>query len=114
MKVNKFPLILAFLLASIIAYFFSTYHSNDSVLVIGIGAFLVLFITAASAMSISFDFQRTTTLTKTVSALFFVFFLVSQIVFTHTAFNFPTYILVNGCLLILFLLVIFSIVKSKH
>ena len=114
MKVNKFPFLLAFLLASIIAYFFSTYHSNNDSLVIGIGAFLVLFTTVASTVSISFDYERTTTLARTVSGLFFVFFLVSQIVFTHTAFNFPTYILVNGCLLILFLLIIFSLVKSKH
>lgn len=114
MKVNKFPFLLAFLLASIIAYFFSTYHSNNDSLVIGIGAFLVLFTTAASSMSISFDYQRTTTLTRAVSGLFFALFLVSQIIFTSTTFNFPTYVLVNGSMLILFLLIIYSIVKSKH
>lgn len=114
MKVNKFPLALAFLLALIIAYFFSTFHLNNDGLVIGLGTFLVLFTTVASTVSISFDYERTTTLARTVSGLFFILFLVSQIIFTYITFNFPTYILVNGSMLILFLLIIFSIVKSKH
>ena len=114
MKVNKFPLVLAFLLALIIAYFFSTNNSSDDEHVIGIGSFLFLFLSGASTVSLSFDFPRTTTLTRTISGLFFVLFLVSQMIFTSTAFNFSTYILVNGSMFILFLLIIFSVVKSKH
>lgn len=114
MKINKFTSILALLLATIVSYFLSSYQAGGNKLVLGIGSFIGLFISSTATIAISFEYDRTTTLTRITSALFFVLYLVTQIVFASVTFALPTYTLVNGSAIILLLLVIYGIVKSKH
>ncbi len=114
MKINKFTLILSLLLAVIISYFLSSYQVDSNKLILGIGCFIGLFLSSASAFSISFDYDRTTTLTRTAAAVFFLLYLSSQIIFAITNFILPTYVLVNGSLIIFLLLLLYGISKTKH
>jgi hypothetical protein len=114
MKINTFTLILSLLLAAIISYFLSSYQLDGNKLILGIGCFIGLTISGTSAFSISFDYERTTTLTRTVGAVFFLLYLSSQIFFALTNFILPTYVLVNGSLIIFLLLLLYGISKSKH
>ena len=114
MKINTFTTILALFLAAIISYFLSTYQVAINKLVLGIGCFIGLFLSSALIFSVSFEYDRTTTLTRTSSTVFFILYLSSQIFFAITNFILPTYILINGSLVILFILIIYGIAKSKH
>jgi hypothetical protein len=115
MKVNTFTTILSIALAAIVAFFLSFYVSTENKLLLGIGSFITLAATLVGTISISFGYDRTTTLTRTVSGVFFLMLLASQIVFTTiNSFLLPTYVLVSGSLTILYALIVYGISRSKH
>ena len=115
MKVNTFTTILSIALAAIIAFFLSFYVVEENKLILGIGSFVTLTATLIGTFSISFDYNRTTALTRTTSGLFFALLMISQIIFTTVNnFQLPTYILVSGGLTILYALIFYGISKSKH
>lgn len=115
MKINKFTSILCLLLAALISFFLSFYVQVDAKLIIGIGSFLSLGMSASGTVSISFDYDRTTVLTRTTSAIFFVILLISQIVFVAlNQFSLPIYVLVTGCTTIIYSMIFYGISKSNH
>jgi hypothetical protein len=116
MKINKFTTLLSIALTGLIAFYLSSIVStNKFSLIFGFGAFISLCSSLIGAISISFDYDRTTTLTKTTSAIFFSVILSSQIIFTFIdEFEIPSYIFATGGLTILYILVVYGISKSKH
>jgi peptidoglycan/LPS O-acetylase OafA/YrhL len=114
MKIDTFTAILALLLAAIISYFLSYYHDEENKLFYGICSFLGLLISGVSTIAISYDYSRTTILTRTVSLVFFIIFLGSQLFTLLINFSLPFYVLINGSLIILLMLIVYSISKSKH
>jgi hypothetical protein len=115
MKVNTFTTILSIALAAIVAFFLIFYVSSENKLILGIGSFITLTATLVGTISISFDYERATTLTRTVSGVFFLLLLASQIVFTTiNSFLLPTYVLVSGSLTIIYVLIVYGISRSKH
>ncbi len=115
MKVNFFTLFLSVLLSALISYFFSYYYlSIETKIIIGVGSFITLFISGTSMLSVSFEYERTTFLTRITSAIFFGIFVITEILFLTIGFSLPVYVLVNGCLLLFLLLIIYGIAKSKH
>lgn len=115
MKINTFTAILSIALAGIIAFFLSFYVSGDNKLLLGIGSFVSMALTLTGTLSLSFEYDRTTTLTRTTSGIFFSLILASQIVFTAiNGFLLPTYILVTGCATILYALIIYGLSRSTH
>ena len=115
MKINTFTAILSVALAGIIAFFLSFYVSGDNKLLVGTGSFLSLALTLIGTISLSFEYDRITTLTRTTSGVFFILLLISQIVFTAVnGFMLPTYILVTGSATIFYIVIVYGISKSKH
>lgn len=115
MKLNTFTLILSFAFAGIIAFFLSFYVSGENKWIVGIGSLLTLAISLAGTVSLSFDYDRTTTLTRITSGVFFVALLISQIIFTAVnSFLLPKYVLVTGGLTILYAMLVYGISRSKH
>ena len=115
MKINTFTAILSIALAGIIAFFLSFYVAGENKMILGIGSFITLALTLAGTVSLSFEYDRTTTLTRTTSGVFLILILISQIIFTvFNSFILPTYVLVTGCMSILYALIVYGISKSKH
>ena len=115
MKINTFTAILSVALAGIIAFFLSFYVTGDNKLLLGIGSFLSMALTLTGTISLSFESDRTTILTRTTSGVFLILILISQIIFTvFNSFILPTYVLVTGCMSILYALIVYGISKSKH
>jgi hypothetical protein len=115
MRINTFTATLSISLAAIIAFFLSFYVSGTNKWILGIGSFLTLGSALAGTVSLSFDYDRTTILTRTVSGVFFGLLLTSQIFFVVIdRFLLSTYVLVIGGMGILFALVVYSISRSKH
>jgi hypothetical protein len=66
-------------------------------------------------VSLSFEYDRTTALTRTTSGIFMANLLTSQIIFTVlNSFSIQTYVLVTGGLTILYALTVYGISRSKH
>ena len=114
MKINSFTAILVFLLAAIVSYFLSSYQAENNRLILVIGSFLGLFISGLAAISLTFQYDKTTTLTRTTASLFFILYLISQIFFALTMFVLPTYVLISGSIIILMLLVIYGLSKANY
>ncbi len=115
MKINIFTTILSIALSGIIAFFLSYYVSEENKTILGIGSLVTLVITLIGTVSVSFDYNRTTTLIKTTSGIFFFLLLTCQIIFSAIdSFSLPFYILITGGLTILYVLIVYGLSRSKH
>jgi hypothetical protein len=115
MKVNSFTTILSIVLAAIVAFFLSFYVVAENKLILGIGSFITLAVSLVGTVSISFDYERTKALIRITSGIFLILVLISQIIFTLVnSFQLPLYFLITGGLTVLYILIVYSISKSKH
>jgi hypothetical protein len=116
MKINKFTLILCAALAFLIAFFLSSrIDTSGFKLILGIGCFISLSTTLAGTISVSFNYNRTTTLTKTSSGIFFFLLLISQFIYSSLeSFTIASYLLVTGGLMILHAIIVYGLSNSKH
>ena len=115
MKINTYTTVLSLLLAAIISFALAWFMPEENQLLLGIGSYIALGLTAVGTVSISFDYDRTNVLTRTTSAIFFVIILLSQIIFVAlTQFSIPIYVLVMGCTSIIYSMIVYGISKSNH
>ena len=115
MKTNLFTLILSILLSSIVSFFLSFYAPEENKAILGVGCFLALSLTLIGTVSLSFDYDKTTTLTRITSGIFSVIIFISQIIFALSESQiYPTYILITGSLVIFYALIVYGISKSEH
>jgi hypothetical protein len=84
-------------------------------MILGIGSFLTLALSLIGITAVSFDYYKPTILAKVSSGVFFLFILVSQIIFVGiNTFFISTYILVTGGIAILFTLIIHGITNLRN
>jgi hypothetical protein len=115
MKINTYTTVLSLILVAIISFALAWFMPKGTQLLLGVGSYISLGLTAAGTISISFDYDRTTVLTRTTSGIFFVILLVSQIVFVAlNQFSLPIYVLVTGCTTIIYSMIFYGISKSNH
>ena len=115
MKLNTFTAILSIVLSIVIVYFLSFDVSDVDKTLFVIGGFLSLSLTLLGILSLKFNYDRTTTLTRTTSAVFFIVLLIIQIIFSKsTDIIVQNYILATVGSLIIYLLVVYGIAKAKH
>ena len=114
MKLNFIPTIIAIAISGLISYGFYSFHNSNNKLLLSIGSFTFLALTLIFTIGATFDLSRTKINIRTVSALFFGTSLVSNLVFSFFEFTKPIYVIVNGILLLAYLLVIYSIQKLKQ
>lgn len=113
MKVNVIPTIIALAISAIISYCFYSWCKSDNQLLLTIGGFVFIATTLVFSMGVSFAQPRTTTNVRVLSATFFVIALISNIVFMLLQFNPPVYILVNGILLLVWLLIVYALKRAN-
>jgi len=68
----------------------------------------------ALSIGVNFEHSRTTTNIRVVSGIFFAVALISNLIFTFISFSVPSYIIVNGILLLVFILITYSINRAKQ
>ena len=81
--------------------------------VITIGAFITIAFPALFAMGISAKEQRGSIMLKTLSYVFFVMECVANGIFVFFDFQVPAYVIVNGLLLLIYLL-IYNLIYKTH
>ena len=114
MKVHFVQAIIAIAVSLLIAYGLYSFHDSENKILLSAGSFVFLAVTLILTIGTSFELPRTTTNVRVVSGIFFAIALISNLVFTFLNFSIPSYIIINGILLLVFILIAYSINKAKQ
>ena len=115
MKINVIPIIVSALISTLLSYsFYMLCEVEDNATVVAIGSWICLFLTMSGLIGVSTEYARTNINLRVVSSLFFVIFLISSFVFALVQFTPPTYIIVNGIILLTWILITYGISNSKQ
>ena len=113
MKIKVVPAIVAVLLSALIAYGFWNFHAFENKILLAVGGFVFCVSTLFFTFGINFELPRTTTNIRFLSITFFIIALVSNLIFCFVNFSIPLYVILNGILLLIFVVIVYSIVKVK-
>ena len=114
MKLDFIKTIIAIAVSGLIAYSFFAFNTSVNKDLLTFGSLFFLIITLTMTIGVSFTLPRTTSLIRTVSAIFFGLALISNIVFSFMDFKEASYIIVNGILFLIYGLISYSIGKAKQ
>jgi len=114
MKINLVQTIIAIAVSALIAYGLYNFHDGENQILLSVGSFVFLASTLVLTIGTSFQLPRTTTNVRVVSGIFFAVALISNLIFTFIAFSIPSYVITNGILLLVFILIAYSINKAKQ
>ena len=114
MKLNFVQTIIAIALSLLIAYGLYSFHDSENKMLLSLGSFIFLATTLIIAIGVNFEQSRTTTNIRVVSGIFFVIALISNLIFTFINFSIIGYVMINGILLLIFVLIVYSINKAKQ
>ena len=114
MKINFVQTIIAIALSLLISYGLYSFHNSENKMLLSAGSFLFLALTLIITIGASFELPRTTTNVKVVSGIFFAVALISNLIFTFIKFSVPSYVIINGILLLVFILIAYSINRAKQ
>ena len=114
MKINIIPSIIALAIAALLAFgLYSWCRFADLNLLIAIFGGICFLCTLGTSLGISFEKSRKSTNIKLLSSLFFFVFLISNIVFCClSSFSIPVYVIINGVILVIWLLLCYGIAKA--
>ncbi|MDL2231687.1 hypothetical protein LJB85_03000 [Porphyromonadaceae bacterium OttesenSCG-928-L07] len=113
MKINVFLLVVSLLLCGLIFYAF--YASCGGNLLYSIGSACVAAITLVPTMSMAIKgAPRSTTVIKVVSGIFGPVMLVMNILFAISHISTSVFIIINGVLLCIWAIIVYSIGKTKQ
>ena len=101
-------------ISGLISYGFYNFHSSENKLFLSIGSFIFLSITLALSIGINFELSRTITNIIVVSGIFFTIALISNLIFILFDFTEPSFLITNGILLFIYVLIVESIYISKQ
>ena len=114
MKLNFVQTIIAIGVSLLIAYGLYSFHDSENKILLSLGSFIFLAVTLVITIGVNFEKSRTTTNVRVVSGIFFVIAFVSNLLFSFFTFSSPSYIITNGILLLIFVLIVYSINKAKQ
>lgn len=114
MKIDFVKSAIAIAVSGLIAYGFYHFHNGENKSLLSLGSFLFTATTLLFTIGINFEFPRTTTMVRTVSGIFFVISLLNNIIFSFNDFSVPFYVIVNGILALIYILIVYTISKAKQ
>lgn len=114
MKLRAFPLALSIALAGLLGHFiYYITKSADYDLLWGVGATICFAITAIPILGIQYESARQGLNLKILSGVFLITFVISHICFARLGSDVAYYIIVNGCLLIVYLALFYKMKKLR-
>ena len=114
MKLNFAQTIIAIAISLLIAYGLYSFHNSENKLLLSLGSFVFLATTLIMAIGVNFEESRTTTNIRVISGIFFAIAFISNLIFSFLRFSTPSYIIINGVLLLIFVLITYSVNKAKQ
>lgn len=114
MKANFFMILIILLIAAVLGYWVSYVEVDGSKsLLAGITSGVCFAATLIPAYALQYESGRLGVNIRVLSTLFFVAFLVSHFWFAKTGSVMPTYVIVNGLLLLVFLGIFYKMNSIK-
>ena len=115
MKVKFVPTLIAAGISALVAYaLYSVCKLEDAKMILAIGGFVCLFFPLATCLGVRFEQGRTSANTAVLGGVFFFILLVSHFIFAFTVFRTPAYLIINGIILLIFILVAYAVAKAKQ
>jgi hypothetical protein len=114
MEINFVQSFIAISVSLLIAYGLYSFHQSENKILLSIGSFAFVALTLLLTIGVSFALPRTSTNVRAVSVIFFLVALISNIIFSFVSFSVPIYIITNGILILLHILITYSITKTKQ
>ena len=114
MKINFILLLIALAISSLLAYALYGFSVSENKMLLCAGGFVCYATTLIMALSVKFSLPRTTFNIRAISIVFFILLLISNFTFLFVVFSSPAYILTNGALLLLYILIAYSIYRAKQ
>ena len=114
MKINFVQTIIAIVISLLIAYGLYSFNNSENKLLLSGGSFLFLAVTLVMTIGIRSEKSRTTANIRVVSGIFFAIALISNLIFTFLNFSVPSYVITNGIVLLVFILIAYSIYRAKQ
>lgn len=114
MRINPILCVLAAAIAGLITFGLYSMQNTNATWLITIGGFICMVLPLATTLGIRFEETRTTTNVKVLSGMFFAILLVSHFIFAGFRISStPAYVVINGIVLLLWLLIAYAIAKAK-
>ena len=113
MKIKLIPSIIAVAICALIAYGFYSFCRGENQILLAIGACVFSLLTLGTTMAVCFQNSRTSVNVKVVSGIFFAIAMVSNLIFMFVNFSVPAYVITNGILLLVWLLIAYVIVRAS-
>ncbi len=114
MKLDPIKTSIAIAVSALIAYGFYTLNTSVNKNLVTVGSFIFLTTTLILTIGARFTLPRTTTMAKTLSAIFFLTALASNLIFSFAIFKDALYIIINGILFLIYLLIYYLIGQAKQ
>ena len=114
MKISYAQTTIAVAVSLLIAYGLYSFHDSENRIVLSIGSFVSLATALVLTIAAGFELPRTTANIRVVSGSFFAIALVSNLIFTFVDYSVPSYVVVNGLLLLVFISIVYSMYKAKR
>ena len=115
MKCNIFLTVASVLIAALIGYGFYAANSSESfVWIITFGSGICMALSLIGILAVSTKGRAGGINIKALSSIFFVVFLISNLVFTFTKIKLAPYVIINGILLLIYAVSTYGIIKSRQ
>ena len=101
-------------MSALIAFGFGSLCKDDNKTLIYIGSGLMSLCMLFTAFGLSLPSERATANVRVLTIVFFVLALISNLIFAFVPLSSNVYIIANGLLLLIWLLVVFSIGKANQ
>jgi hypothetical protein len=113
MKIDVVMLLIALAIAALIAFGFYSGNSGEPyVWLITLASGGLSFVTLSGIIAVGFNVPGGAGNVKIISVLFFIIFLVSNIIFSFVSFSLAPYIIINGISFLLYVLIGYGIIKA--
>ena len=113
MKINIVMLAIALAISALIAFGFYSGNSGEAyVWLITMASGIMAFVTLSGILAVNFTSHGSTGNIRGVSVLFLIASLVSNLIFSFLSLAFAPYIIVNGIISLLFILVAYGITNT--
>lgn len=114
MKLDFIKTSIAVAVSALIAYGFYAFNTNANKNLVTVGSFIFLATTLILTIGIRFTLPRTATMARSLSWIFFLTALASNLIFSFAIFKDELYIIINGILLLIYVLIYYWIGQAKQ
>jgi len=115
MKVNTFLTLIALVLSALLGYWvYSVAEADTHATLAGVLSAICLAIPLILGFGVSYQTSAAIVNVRTISCVLFLLMLILHFYYANTGISMPSYVIINGILVCIYLAIIYAILKSKQ